>query len=369
MTPISATITIGGKNAIDFFASLLELEIEEDFRAAAVMRLKLAIQKRANGLWTYLDDDRIALWKTLAVSVTVGGKTTELFSGYVTEIIPHIDVAEENSSLELKGMDATCLMNLEEKIRDWPGKNDSEIAREVFRPYVMMSEVTPTDVIYMQEVGTIMQRETDIQFLKRLARRNGFECFVKSSKGYFRKPALRAAALPTLAAHFGDQTNLVSFDAKANSTRPARVGMSQLDPIAKEVQAAAVGRTQQPRLGTKGTSALSVPGGHTPQLFVRHAVALNKAEMENLSHALYDEAEWFVEGSGEVETGSYGAVLEARRLVAIKGVGELFSGVYYLTNVRHLFNGDSYMQRFKARRNALVPTSADFAGLASLFGA
>src|SRR3712207_7201341 len=52
----------------------------------------------------------------------------------------------------------------------------------------------------------LFRSETDIQFLRRLARRNGFECFVKGGVGAFRKPALAEPPLPVLAAHFGDRS-------------------------------------------------------------------------------------------------------------------------------------------------------------------
>jgi len=38
--------------------------------------------------------------------------------------------------------------------------------------------------------------------------------------------------------------------------------------------------------------------------------------------ALLDEAEWFTEARGEINTVVYGAALETRKLVPIKGVGE-----------------------------------------------
>jgi hypothetical protein len=50
-------------------------------------------------------------------------------------------------------------------------------------------------------------------------------------------------------------------------------------------------------------------------------------------------------------------------------VGELFSGTYYITYVKHLFKTDKYTQHFKARRNALAPSGdEDFGGGSSLLG-
>ena len=76
--------------------------------------------------------------------------------------------------------------------------------------------------------------------------------------------------------------------------------------------------------------------------------------------ALFDEAGWFMEGKGELNTAIYGSVLGARKLAPIKGVGESFSGIYYITNVKHIFNVGGYVQQFTARRNAIASVEGDF---------
>jgi Phage tail baseplate hub (GPD) len=366
---IAATIWINEVEALDMFADLLELEVEEDHRLASVFRIKLSMQCGDDGLWAYLDDERAKLWNKVVVSVALDDEEQDLIEGYITQLRPHHEADESHSYLEILGMDATCLMSLEEKIKDWPGKSDGDIAREIFQSYGLLSEVDETGVVRDVAQMTIIQRETDIQFLRRLARRNGFECFAKGGVGYFRRPVLTDPPLPVLAAHFGDETNLISFDARADSLRPVKATMHRLDPVAKEQQEATVELPGQQQLGLEGALSLSPPGGVTPRIYVRQAVASSLVEMQNLSLALVDESAWFVEARGELDSSLYGAVLEARKLVPVKGVGEAFSGVYYLTNVRHLFSEDRYTQQFAARRNALAPAGPqDFAGDDSLLG-
>jgi hypothetical protein len=370
MTKLAATIKIEEEDALDLFDDLLEMEVEEDHRLATAVRIKVISTRRASdGLWRYLDDERVKLWSKLSINVTADDEEHELLSGYVTHLRAHIAETEDGSYVEILGMDATCLMALEEKLKDWPGKSDSDIAREIFQDYGLGAEVDDTGVMRDEAVNTTMQRETDIQFLKRMARRNGFDCFVREGKGYFRKPVLTEPPLPVLAAHFGDETNLTSFEAKADALRPTRVESHQLDFVAKEPQVATVEASALRPLGRDAALSLAPPEGVESRLFVKHAVATTVAEMQNLSGALVEEAGWFVEGKGEVDTSVYGSVLQARGLVPVKGVGEAFSGLYYLTNVRHVFGGDRYVQHFRGRRNALAPTGpADFAGGGSLFG-
>ncbi|MGH7597041.1 MAG: phage late control D family protein [bacterium] len=368
MAQINATIIIDDEPALDFFLSLLEMEVEEDHRLAAIFKLKLALARQEDGLWTFLDDERVQLWKKVKISANVEDEEVELITGYITQIKPHIDPDENNSFLEICGMDATSLMSLEEKLKDWPNKSDSDIAREIFQNYNLATEVEDTGVVHDEAVATIIQRETDIQFLKRLARRNGFECFVQGETGFFRKPVLDESPQPVLAAHFGAETNLTSFDARLNALRPAAVEMHQIDTIGKELQDAVAETGEQSQLGRDGALSIEAPNGIASRMFVKHAVATSQPEMQNLCRALFDEAEWFIEAKGEIDSGLYGAILRAKRLVPIKGVGEIFSGIYYVTGVKHIFNIERYTQKFAARRNALAPGPDDFGGNGSLLG-
>jgi hypothetical protein len=52
-------------------------------------------------------------------------------------------------------------------------------------------------------------------------------------------------------------------------------------------------------------------------------------------------------------------VLKPRGTVTIKGVGETYSGVYYVAHVTHSFAADGYTQSFRVKRNGLMPTGAE----------
>ena len=70
-------------------------------------------------------------------------------------------------------MDASVLMDRDDIVKAWPNKKDSDIAGEVFQTYGLTPQVTDTEVIHDEEVSTIIQRETDIRFLRRLASATG----------------------------------------------------------------------------------------------------------------------------------------------------------------------------------------------------
>lgn len=64
-------------------------------------------------------------------------------------------------------------------------------------------------------------------------------------------------------------------------------------------------------------------------------------------------------GDGEFAANDYGHVLRARQTVTVKGIGETYSGVYYVTHVTHTFTPDGYTQHFRVKRNGLLPTGAE----------
>jgi hypothetical protein len=364
---IGVTIEIDDTDATDLMVSLTEMEVDDDHRLTSSFKIKLAIDLLGDGTWSLLDDERLALWKKVLIKINVADEEIELIKGYITHIKPHIEL-EDNSYVVVMGLDTSCLMGLEEKVKDWPNKTDSDIATEILQSYSLDTQVDTVEVVHEESVSTIIQRETDIRFLKRLARRNGFDCFVKGDKGYFCKPVFTEPPQPVLASNFGAESNLISFSAGLNALRPTTVEMRQIDTVAKEIVTADIQEGDQKKLGRDGALSITVPNGNSSKMLVRQAVATSQAEMESLCTALVDEAEWFIQAEGKINTPVYGSVLQTRKLVPIKGVGESFSGLYYVTNVKHVFTNGDYVQQFTSKRNALAPGGPDDFGGGSLLG-
>jgi hypothetical protein len=328
-----------------------------------MFRMKISITQDINGIWNYLDDVRLQLWKPVTIAAGFGDDTVELITGYITHIKPQFTSERTECFLEVWGMDGSVLMDREEKLKDWPSKKDSDVAAEIFSLYGFSAETEDTAVIHDEAVSTMIQRETDIQFLKRLALRNGYECFVDGTKGYFRPPKIDEPPQPTLAVHFGDETNVASFSLEMNALTPANVTMCQIDRTSKEVLETVVESSLQKPLGsTNGTGFLGA--GMSPgKAYVGMNTATGSPEMAAICQSLFHAGEWFVIGEGEIHANEYGHVLKPRSTVTIKGLGETHSGVYYVCRVSHTFSSEGYTQGFKVKRNAVALTgSEDFSG-------
>jgi phage protein D len=258
-------------------------------------------------------------------------------------------------------------MDREEKLHAWPNEKDSSIAAQIFDLYGFSSVVEDTQVVHDEAVSTIIQRETDIQFLKRLALRNGFECYVEGTTGFFRKAQLGAPPQPVLAVHFGRETTVNRVTFAVNALTPANVTMFDVDLASREVLEATVTASQQPALGAiRSDPPLGIPPG---QVFVRMNARTGLPEMAALCQGSFHEGEWFVTAEGEIAGNQYGHVLKPWRTVTMKGVGETYSGVYYVTHVTHRLTPSGYTQFFRAKRNAFTPTGREvFAGPSAPLG-
>lgn len=353
-------IEIDGSEIDELYNDLITLEVELDEELAGMFRLKLGLLLNADGSWNYLDDERLTLWKSVVITAGLEDDTQQLLKGYITHLRPTFGSGLDECHLEIWGMDASVLMDREDKLKDWPNKKDSDIAREIFTgTYRLTAQVEDTELIHDEQVSTIIQHETDIQFLRRLALRNGYECYVDGDTGYFQTPQVSGTSQPVLSVHFGDETNVNRFHIEANALASANAEMFQVDRDTKEVLDAASTAGSQQALGAKGTDSY-LAAGMTPGLvYIARAVTTGASEMTALCQGLYNEGEWFVTGEGEVAANQYGNVLKPRGPVTIKGIGGTHSGLYYVTHVNHVFTADGYIQQFRVKRNGLTPTGAE----------
>lgn len=370
MPHASFAIKINEEEASDIYENLLHLEVElcDDSPASFVMRLGMPLE--VDGSWRFLDDERFRIWSKVTIQAGYDeGSLEDLMIGYITQVKPTFNPDESSSTLELSGQDASVLMDREEKLKDWPGKKDSDIATAIIGQYGLSSVVQDTTIIHDEALSTIIQRETDYQFLKRLALRNGLDCFVENNTAFFQPTPIESTPQPILAANFGDETNLCYFKATVDALQPANVSMFQIDRFNKEELSTEVSVSDTPALGSLNAAALLPQGVEPGHVFVAKNAATGLPEMEALCQGLFQEGAWLVRGEGEIESAQYGHILKPRRLVTIKGIGRTFSGVYYVSFTKHTFSRDGYAQFFRVKRDGILPTGdEDFSADDGLLG-
>lgn len=363
----SCQIFFSGQAAdADFQRLVNSLDVEEnaDLPGAIELTMPLSTQGApgAEDL-TLVGDDRLAPYAPLAVVVTPhGGSSACIFDGYVLSHRIHVDRGTTEAKLRVWGQDASCLMNLEERLYEWKDKTDGEAANDIFRRYGFQVADGNTDDDSPQhtESGrTLIQRATDAQFLRDRARRSGklFRVCCEDqpglNTGYFIKPDLDASAATTLVVNPPQDATVDGLDFEWDVARPTRVHASVL-VATKEPQD---GGSEQSGLSLLDARSLADFAGSDHVMEARLTAAADSAgELKQRSVSLLREAGWFVRCEGQVDIERQRAVLRVGQVVEIAGAGKVHSGKYFVWKVRHTIKADSHLMRFVLFRNAVGPS-------------
>jgi phage protein D len=384
-----------------FYNDVVSLAVDENVSMASTAQLRLNVRKGDDGTWTWLEDDRFGLFKKFSVRIGfmgggglagalsgAGGGGNDglerVFDGYITEVGVDWGSDPGDSHLELRAMDTSVLMSMEEKIAVWPNLSDSDIAQQIVSAYGVRVDAESTSTVHSENDTTVVQRASDIHFVRELARRNGCEFYFETDKdsgeivASFKPPQLGETPQPVLAIQFGEESNLRALKVAVAGRRPLNVKVQQTDIKQASPNSAEAGSVSLTLLGATDDASVIGDGlgaAVTPKesaaAMLLFSPASDSGELQTLAQSVRDEAGWLIHAEGEINSDAYQHVLRPRRLVLIKGAGTPHSGKYYVTRVRHEMSADgAYVQRFEARRNARdVDGSEDFGGDTSALGA
>src|SRR5690242_19520011 len=73
----------------DFYGEVVSVAVDESVTVAGTAQLRLQLILQDDGSWTFVDDDRLELFSTLAVRVGFTedeGRLQRLFDGYITSV-------------------------------------------------------------------------------------------------------------------------------------------------------------------------------------------------------------------------------------------------------------------------------------------
>jgi len=350
----------------DLLDAIALIEVEDDAALASAFRLRVPIGLTEDGDWTQVAEEIFKPLTPVTIGVQFGSDVNEtLMSGYITSHHIHFDKDTGASYLEVIGMDGSVLMNLEEKIVAWTDMADSDIVTQIFNAYEFTPEVDSTQPSYVEDEVTIIQRGTDLGFVRRLARRNGFEFFIETdatsglTTGHFHKPRLSDEPQKDLALAFGEESNVKALDVHYDALRPTTAEARGLAIADKSDQGAI---TSSSSLEALGADALLDLLDRQPKTLLSRTSAFEDTELQARTQAAVEASSWAVSMSGEVDVTAYQAVLRARCTVLVKGAGKRYSGTYYVSRVRHTLTRSEYTQKFELTRNALSLLGSELFG-------
>lgn len=341
---------------------LTRVEVRESDADPTLLALRFNGTQSPEGEFSPIDEGLFTPAVKISLDVEApGGTTVRLFEGFVTHVRPHFEVIESNTYVEVLAMDAAVLLNAEERVEAYPGVTDTDAVQQIFSRYQIQLTSEATQTRHEEDRQLLVQRGTDWDFVQRLARRNGFVCYLEPDPqsgavtAYFRPRAVKDTPQADLTVH-RDDVNLKWLDLQSTMTGPVKVTGAAIDPIGKRIVrsdgASKVDPLGDKLLGDDVESGLKQAGAAAAKGLLRDPFPEEGAIAAEGSAAT-DRALFAVEARGEVDTTLYRNLLRARRPVLIKGVGRTFAGVYYVRAVRTTIDEGVISQTFVAERNAM----------------
>ena len=369
---VTVQLCVSGAAVPDaFYEAIAQMEIEESSDRPGALLLRLPVNRTSAGDLQFVGDGTFEPLTNVTVTVTPaasGASPQCIFDGYVLSWRLHLDRALTSSTIDIWAQDASWLMNIDDTVTEWSGQTDGEVANAIFAKYGFTPAAGNTDSdspSHTPDGHTLLQRATDLQFLRGLARRGGKLCRVACNgtpgqrTGYFVVPGAAVQPVTTISVVDPDAWTVDTLDFDWDVMRPTEADASQVDLTQSadggtDVSADASGlpsldaRDYPAYLGQSSTLLLTAPA--------------DVPELEQRTAAVLTESGFFARCSGEVDADRIAAILRVGDVVTIEGAGNLQSGNWLVWNVRHRFSLESWKMAFTLVRNAMGPAGGGTLG-------
>jgi hypothetical protein len=332
--------------------ALRHVEVTNDDRAGDGFQLRFAVGKDAVIDSSLLTSGVVDPMRRVVLGVLFGVLPEVLIDGVVTrhELSPGDEPG--TSTLTVTGRDLSQVFDLEERNEEYPNQPDFVIATRVMARYARYGVIpspVPTADFPIQLERIPRQQETDLAFLNRIARRNGFVFYVEPltlgvSTAYLGPENRLGLPQPALTVDMGPATTARNLSFSQDGLAPVGVQGSFVEPFTKM----SLPLPQLPSLKVPPLALSPTPPVRT--VLTRDTAQRNPAQAALAGLATATNAPDSVSANGMVDTARYGHALRARRLVGVRGAGLSYDGFYYVRRVTHTIERGSYTQQFEASR-------------------
>jgi hypothetical protein len=300
------------------------------------------------------------------IIVTAGGLDTVLMDGLVTRFELTPSIAGIPGRIVITGEDVSVAMALYEYSIQYPFMPDFVIATAVLTKWIALGIVptvlpTPTGMTTFDNVP--QQASDDRTYLKALAAEHGYIFCIRPgpivgmSTAYWGPPLRMLPPQPTLTVGFGSAGNVVSLSFNYDSRHPHFVWGLAFDMETEMlIPVPPLPPARMPPLGSM-PAFLSQPPFIRTTLFDHGGmdVPTTLAKASSLTDQAFDQV---VVGKGELDGLQYGAAMTAPGMVAVRGAGNSFDGLYYVQSVTHHLSRGAWSQNFVLNRDGMGSTFA-----------
>ena len=333
-------------------ASAASVEVIERIGQPTYYRLEYAIDIE-DGDFPLLAESRLGPGSELSILVPAPDADHCLVKGPVYGQQIHFEHGGSGSTLTVMGGDSSIKLDREDKVVAWSDVTDSDAASSILSAAGFTADVESTTASHAEAKHTLIQRETDLAFLRRLARRNGSLFWIACDPAgvetaHFKRPALDGEAALDLIINLSDPpANVTSLEISWDVERPTSSEALEVDLNTKEDIS---GATPKSPLTPLGGAAL-VDIATEPRIAHVRAPVDDSGDLTARSEGTLIEASFFVRATGATTLSALGSVLRAHTLVNLRGVGSRHSGLWFCSAVRHTIDATEHRMDFDLIRN------------------
>ncbi|HEX5749544.1 MAG TPA: contractile injection system protein, VgrG/Pvc8 family [Archangium sp.] len=346
LRPSRPTFHVGGQEIATLGGGLLALTIEEDTGGLYRCEATFGNWGAVSGGIGFLYFDRKTLDFGKGFQVRLGRDT--LFDGRISALEGRF---QENGPPEVAVLAEDRLQDLRmtRRTRTFEKVSDADVLQQLASKHGLGARV---DVQGPQYDVLAQVNQSDLAFLRERCRAVGAEVWVEDGTLHAQARPDRASGTPLTLTH-GSELREFTVLADLAGQRTS-VSVSGWDVRAKTaLKYTATDSVLGAELdgGTSGASLLSSTLGDREEVLV-HTVPLSLAEARARAESFFRlGARRFVTGRG---TAWPTPGLRVGVRVELKGLGKLFSGKYYVTGVKHLFDATNGLRtEFTAERPGL----------------
>lgn len=346
-------LSIDGKAASEeLIADILEISVEESIHQPGMFTLAINNDYFPGSGNPWRHERLFAIGQqiefgfssstTQAPEFSQENKVQSLFVGEITAIESNFN-EKSQATMVIRGYDLAHRLHRGRYNRSFQNMSDSDIVRRIAGEVGISTKTidgsgSPHDYVFQEN-------QTNMEFLRERAARNGFELFVQDGKLNFRKPTS------------GQSLNLQwlkdihSFRVRVSSTEQVAAvevrgwDYKQKQPIVSTKNAAQTITKTQLKSGNQTSSAFSGQP-RSPKMIVVDQPVFSSAEADRIAQGLCDElggeyvqADATAEGNAQIRVG---------KVVELSEMGK-YGGTYYITETRHLYQEGIYTTEFSVR--------------------
>ena len=345
-TPESKILINGVELSPEMRVDVLEIRIAQHVEGGDLFQMTVNTLGSDDLNLRWIDSDELAPGNTVEIKLGYRGELETLIRGEITGLHARYP-SNEASQVNVQGFDKLHRLRRGKRTRAFYEVKDSQVAETITRDLGLSADVEDTRVVHRYLLQNNM---SDIDFLLMRARRIRYEVLISDQTLVFREAANDLGEVLTLEY----QRNLKSFAPRLSTVlQTSEVSVRGWNPTSKEaiLGVARAGDEISKMAGQEVGPAIAESAfGSTAGSVVRLPVA-SQAEADQIAKARFNEmAIELVSGEGEAVGNP---AIRAGVTVRFAGLGERFSGLYYVKKAEHRFGPKiGYVTTFTATRNA-----------------